>query len=98
MAAYLVVNYQVDDRDEYEAYRVAGAGKALGVGSTSQMVVFDKASVALEGDAGPQTVMIRYESKAAALEAYRSEAYQAVVGKRLGSTSHHFAVVVEGAD
>ena len=95
MPAYLIVNYKVENPELYGEYQ-AGAGPALNIGTDCQLLVFDPKSEAVEGSPGHQTVVLQYESKEKALEAYKSGAYQAVVGKRLDATSSHFAVVADG--
>jgi uncharacterized protein (DUF1330 family) len=98
MAAYLIVNYTIDDTKLYEDYRAGGARAALRIGTESAMVVFDPNSTPLEGEPGTQTVMIRFDTRAQALATYHSDEYQAILGKRLGATSRHFAVVVDALD
>jgi len=94
MAAYLIVNYSVEDATKYAEYQ-AGAVPALKVGSECELVVFDTESDRIEGDtAGHQTVVLKFESKEKAREIYESGEYQAVVGTRLGATTNHFAVLV----
>jgi len=61
-----------------------------------RLLVFDMASVAKEGTPGVQTVVIEYDSKEAALAAYESDEYQAVVGIRLSATTNGRAVIVDG--
>lgn len=96
MSAYLIVNYSVEDATKYAEYQ-AGAVPALKIGSECELVVFDTESDRIEGDtAGHQTVVLKFESKEKAREIYESGDYQAVVGTRLGSTSNHFAVLVNG--
>jgi len=98
MPAYLIVNYKVENPELYGEYSAA-AGPALDIGTKCKLKVFDPASEVIEGDAvGHQTVMLEFESKEAAKEAYESKAYQDVVGKRHDATSHHFAVLVNGLD
>jgi uncharacterized protein (DUF1330 family) len=93
MTAYLVANYDVIDNDTYRAYQkqsrpiMAGGGKLL---------VLDGASVAKEGAPGAQTVVIEYPTKQAALDAYESDEYQAVVGIRLSATENGRGVIVDG--
>jgi uncharacterized protein (DUF1330 family) len=93
MAAYLVANYDITDLDQYRSYQkqsrpiLAGGAKVL---------VLDPASVAKEGTPGAQTVVIEYPTKEAALAAYESDEYQAVVGIRLGATTNGRAVIVDG--
>ncbi|MFT5531480.1 MAG: hypothetical protein ACI91O_001507 [Candidatus Poriferisodalaceae bacterium] len=93
MAAYLVANYDVTDKDKYKEYQMGAAPIMAGGG---KILVLDGASVAKEGDAAAQTVVIEYPTKEAALAAYESDAYQAVVGIRLGATANGRAVIVDG--
>ena len=96
MAAYIIVNYQVDNPDLYGEY-MQGAAGALGIGDSAELVAFDTESEVIEGEAaGHQTVVIKFDSKEKAHEAWESDAYRAVVGKRLEATSRHFAVLVNG--
>ena len=94
MAAYLIVIFDIDDKDLYRKYQ-KGAVPALGIGSTSTLRVLDGSSEVLEGDAGHQTVVLQFESKAAAREAYESGDYQAVIGDRFAATSRHFAILAD---
>ncbi len=93
MPAYLVANYDVTDPDQYREYQKGAAPIMAGGG---KLIVLDPASVAKEGDAAAQTVVIEYPTKEAALAAYESEDYQAVIGLRLGSTANGRAVIVDG--
>lgn len=93
MAAYLVVNYDVVDPDQYKQYQKGAAPIMAGGG---KILVLDPASVVKEGEAGVQTVVIEYPTKEAALAAYESDEYQAVVGIRLGATTNGRAVIVDG--
>jgi uncharacterized protein (DUF1330 family) len=96
MPAYLIVNYAVENPELYGKYSAA-AGPALNIGTDCKLRVFDPKSDVLEGEGvGHQTVMLEYESKQAAREAYESKAYQDVIGMRHDATSHHFAVIVDG--
>jgi uncharacterized protein (DUF1330 family) len=95
MPAYLVVNYKLEKPEIYGEY-AAAAGPAMKIGDEAKLVALDSASDALEGTPGHQTIILRFESKARAKELYESGEYQAIIGKRLESTSSHFAVLVEG--
>ena len=96
MAAYIIVNYQVDNPELYGEY-MQGAAGALGIGDGAELVAFDTESEVVEGDtAGHQTVVIKFDSKEKAREVWESDAYTAVVGKRHDATSRHFAVLVSG--
>ena len=67
------------------------------VSDQGELVVFDPQSERVEGEtAGHQTVVLKFESKEKAKAVYESGAYQAIVGTRLGATSGHFAVLVNG--
>ena len=93
MAAYLVANYDVVDVDRYKEYQKGSAPIMAGGG---KLVVFDRASVVKEGEGGAQTVIIEYPTKDAALAAYESDEYQAVMGIRLEATDNGRAVIVDG--
>jgi uncharacterized protein (DUF1330 family) len=95
MPAYLVVNYTVENPALYGEY-AAGAGPAMKIGSECQLLALDPASDRLEGEPGPQTVILKFDSKEKAKAIYESGEYQAVIGKRLEATAGHFAVLVEG--
>ena len=96
MSAYLIVNYDIDNPELYGEYQ-AGAISALRVGTECEVVVFDADSKQIEGEgAGHQTVVLKFESADKAREIYESGEYQAIVGKRLGASSKHFAVLVNG--
>jgi len=93
MPAYLVANYDVVDADAYRSYQMQASPLLAG---GAKVLVLDPASVVKEGDAGAQTVVIEYPTKEAALAAYESDGYQAVVGIRLGAIEHGRAVIVDG--
>ncbi|MCX7065373.1 MAG: DUF1330 domain-containing protein, partial [Proteobacteria bacterium] len=75
----------------YRAYQ-QGAGPTLAKHG-AEVVAFDVAAETIEGKPpGPQTVIIKFASTAAAKAWYNSPEYQAVVGKRLAASSG-FAVI-----
>jgi len=91
MAAYFIAQYVVNDPKLYREYQVA-AGPTI-FASGGEIVVFDIAAETIEGaPPGPQTVILKFESTAAAKAWYQSAEYQAVVGKRLAATTG-FAVI-----
>jgi uncharacterized protein (DUF1330 family) len=93
-ACYIIVNYDIDNNDAYRDYAKDAGPTLLGMGT--KLVVVDAKSRQLEGDgAGHQTVVMKFDSREEAEKVYFSEAYQAIVGKRLGATSKHFAVMVD---
>ena len=93
MSAYLIANYDVVDRDVYRAYQKQSMSIMAGEG---KLLVLDGASVGKEGTPGAQTVVIEYPTKDAALAAYESDGYQAVVGIRLSAITNGLAVIVDG--
>ena len=95
MPAYLIVNYNVENPEQYGEYSAA-AGPVLQVGELTQIVAFDTASEKLEGDPGHQTIVLSFDSMEQAKEMYHSGEYQKLVPVRLGATSNHFAVLVNG--
>lgn len=96
MPAYVIVNFSVDNPDQYKEYSSA-AGPALKIGEACQLVAFDAATDRLEGDSvGHQTVILRFDSKEEAKRIWESGDYQALVRKRHAATSNHFAVLVNG--
>jgi len=91
MAAYFIAQYAVTDPAGYRAYQ-QGAGPTLAKHG-AEIVAFDVAAETIEGKPpGPQTVIIKFASTAAAKAWYNSPEYQAVVGKRLAA-SNGFAVI-----
>lgn len=91
MAAYFIAQYVVNDPGLYAEYQ-QGAGPTLAAAG-GELVAFDVAAETVEGSPpGPQTVIIKFESTEQAKAWYNSEAYQAVVGKRLAATEG-FAVI-----
>lgn len=93
MTAYLIANYDVVDAATYVAYQKQSRPIMAGGG---RLLVLDSASVAKEGTPGAQTVVIEYPTKDAALAAYESDEYQAVVGIRLSAITNGRAVIVDG--
>ena len=97
MAAYLIVNFDVDDADTYRTYQ-KGAVPSLGIGESSRLVAYDTATTQVEGEnAGHQTVVLEFPTMEEAKAAYESEAYQEVLPVRFQATSKHFGLLVEGA-
>ena len=91
MAAYFIAQYVVKDPKLYREYQSAAAATIQASGG--EVVAFDVAAETIEGTPpGPQTVIVKFASPEAAKDWYKSPAYQAVVGKRLASTTG-FAVI-----
>jgi uncharacterized protein (DUF1330 family) len=93
MAAYFIAQYVVNDPKLYREYQAA-AGATIQA-SGGELVAFDVAAEIVEGTPpGRQTVIVKFESTAAAKAWYGSPAYQAAVGKRLAATTG-FAVIAQ---
>jgi uncharacterized protein (DUF1330 family) len=91
MAAYFIAQYVVKDPKLYREYQAGAAPTIQAAGG--EVVAFDVAAETVEGTPpGPQTVILKFESREAAKAWYESPAYQAVVGKRLAATEG-FAVI-----
>jgi uncharacterized protein (DUF1330 family) len=86
MSAYMVFNYAITNSDGYGAYPLA-AMPTLG-SHGAEVLVADYKSDAKEGAPGHVTVVLRFDSKEAALGWYESPEYQAIV--------HHRTDNVEG--
>jgi len=96
MTAYLILNYDVEDSEGFKEYQ-QGAAPGLRIGSECKLLVLDQGSEPMEGESsGSSTVVLEFESKEKAREIYESAEYQAVLPIRLGATSNHFAVLVDG--
>ena len=91
MAAYFIAQYVVKDPALYRVYG-QGAGPTVAKHG-GEVVSFDVAAETIEGTPpGPQTVIIKFPSTAAAKAWYNSPEYQAVVGKRLAATSGYSVI------
>ena len=91
MAAYFIAQYVVNNPKLYGEYQKA-AGPTIQA-SGAKLVAFDAAAETLEGTPpGPQTVILEFESTAAAKAWYHSAAYQQALPKRLAATQG-FAVI-----
>jgi len=91
MAAYFIAQYVVNDPKLYREYQTAAAPTIAASGG--EVVAFDVAAETIEGNPpGPHTVIVKFESTAAAKAWYQSPEYQAAVGKRLAATEG-FAII-----
>jgi len=91
MAAYFIAQYVVKDPKLYREYQIAGGPTMQAHGG--ELVSFDIAAETVEGTPpGPVTVVVKFESTAAAKAWYGSAAYQEALPKRLASTQG-FAVI-----
>jgi uncharacterized protein (DUF1330 family) len=89
MTAYLVACYTITDQDGYAPYPAAVAPTLLAHGG--ELLVGDFQSHALEGEPHPVTVIVKFPSKAAALNWYNSAEYKAIVNLR---TDHSVGTAV----
>jgi len=96
MAAYVIVETDVTDPEQYEQYKAASpAAIAAGGG---RFLVRGGELVVLEGDwQPPRLVMLEFEDLAAARRWYESAAYQQAKKLREGAASFR-AVAVQGVD
>jgi len=85
-AVYLVTVHNVTDPQQLQDY-VAGAIPTLGV---AEVLAVDEAATTLEGDARSRLVILRFESKDAALAWYNSEEYQKAKPLRLAATTDNW--------
>ena len=94
MAAYVIVETDITDPEQYEQYKAASpAAIAAGGG---RFLVRGGEHVVLEGDwQPPRLVMLEFEDLEAARRWYESEAYQEAKKLREGAARFR-AVAVEG--
>ena len=93
MAGYLIATYDITNPEAYPAY-IAAVGATL-AGSGAEILVVDYNSEVIEGKPAKVSVVLKFASKAAALEWYNSDAYQAVVHLRT-TNSVGSMVLVDG--
>ena len=94
MPTYFIAASTVVDPELLGAYE-AEAGATL-AGRDIKLLTFSREAKAIEGEPpGERMVVLEFPDEAAFRDWYESPAYQAVLPKRLGSTSG-FAVLVDG--
>jgi uncharacterized protein (DUF1330 family) len=94
MAAYFVFHIRVHDEAKMQEY-YSKADKALAP-HKHEMLVFDDHSEVMEGNMTlPRTIVLKFDSREAALAWYNSPAYQAARPVRLAATES-FTVLVDG--
>jgi uncharacterized protein (DUF1330 family) len=93
MSAYMVFTYSITDSDGYSAY--PGAAFPSIMESGAEVLVADYSSEAVEGDARPVTIVLRFESREAARAWYDSESYVAAKPLRTAN-SQGAAVLCDG--
>ncbi|HEY4410474.1 MAG TPA: DUF1330 domain-containing protein [Acidimicrobiia bacterium] len=94
MSAYVIVELEVNDPQQYTAYGKLAqesiarhGGRFLIRGGTQEVI---------EGDWGPRMVMVEFDSLDAARAWYDSEDYQAILPMRLESSKGRM-IFVEGS-
>ncbi len=85
MTAYVVFNYQIDDREAYNAY-LAEVPKTLEAHG-AEILVADFESETIEGNAGHVTVVLGFASKDAARNWYQSAEYQSIIALRTDNSA-----------
>ena len=87
-AAYIIVDMQITDMDQYKQYMAAAGGEYLVRGGRFET---------LEGDWKPARIaMLRFPSFDAAKAFYDDEMYRAARAQRAGTTKYFNMVLVEG--
>jgi uncharacterized protein (DUF1330 family) len=96
MPAYVIVETEVTDPEQYEQYKAASPG-AIAAGGGRFLVRGGELAV-LEGDWQPsRLVMLEFEDLEAAKRWYESELYQEAKKLREGAANFR-AIVVQGVD
>jgi uncharacterized protein (DUF1330 family) len=94
MPAYLIVDADVTDPEQYELYKAASPG-AIAAGGGRFLVRGGELSV-LEGDWSPtRVVVVEFENLEAAKAFYESPEYQAAIKLREGAARFNM-IAVEG--
>ena len=94
MTAYLIVETDITDPEQYEQYKAASPGAVAAGGG--RFIVRGGEHAVLEGDWNPtRLVVIEFESLEAAKAFYESPEYQAAIKLREGAARINM-VVVEG--
>lgn len=94
MSSYLIVNASITDPDKLDEYLLA-VGPSF-AGRDVKVLVSTNEATTLEGEpAGCRAVVLEFPDRAALLDWYHSDAYQAVVGLRFAGTAG-FAIIADG--
>jgi len=84
MAGYLIANYQINNEEGYQGY-IAAVGPTI-LAHGGEILVAGPGSEAVEGDARPVTVVLKFPSRDALQGWYDSPEYQAIVNLRTDNT------------
>jgi uncharacterized protein (DUF1330 family) len=94
MSSYLIVNASITDQGKLDEYRNA-VGPTL-AGRDVKVLVSTNEATTLEGEpAGARAIVIEFPDRAALLDWYHSDEYQAVIGLRFAATAG-FAIIADG--
>jgi len=94
-AAYIIVDMQIADLEQYKQYMAAAPAAVKAAGG--EYLVRGGRFETLEGQWQPSRVaMLRFPSFAAAKVFYDGEMYRAARAKRLGATEFFNMILVEG--
>jgi len=99
MGALVIVNYDINDAEALEAYRVK-ASPVLTAGGAGRVANTDVTVDLGEGEAvvGKRTVVLRFDSVEAAKKVWLSDEYQALAAERWAATTPRLAMIVETKD
>ncbi|WP_416899345.1 MAG: DUF1330 domain-containing protein [Minwuia sp.] len=93
MSAYVIAQVRVDDPAAYQKY-LAGFWPLLEKHGGELLTISADETEVLEGDwALPQTVVMRFPSRQAAVDWYSDPAYQALSEHRRGSSATNMVIV-----
>jgi len=96
-SAYVIVDMQISDMEQYKKYMVAAPESIKAAGG--EYLVRGGAIETLEGEWKPaRMAMLRFPSYAAAKSWYDGEMYRAARAQRAGATLFFKAVLVEGVN
>jgi uncharacterized protein (DUF1330 family) len=94
-AAYIIVDMQISDMEQYKQYMAAAPAAVAAAGG--EYLVRGGRFEALEGDWTPaRMAMLRFPSYEAAKSFYDGELYRTARAKRTGATDFFNMVLVEG--
>jgi uncharacterized protein (DUF1330 family) len=94
-AAYLIVDMDISDMEQYKQYMAAAPAAVAAAGG--EYLVRGGSFETLEGNWQPSRLaMLRFPSMAHAKAFYDGEMYKAARAKRAGATQFFNAVLVEG--
>lgn len=83
MAYYVILSFDIDDSTEFQKYQRLAAPT---LPAAVKVLAFDDERNDLEGKSHERLVILEFETEGAALEWYRSDAYQAAAQHRRAST------------